>query len=207
MTITNALSRQPTKLDYASPTQFKFNIIKLPKVEYFCTAINIPGISINYVEQQTPLKDIPHPGEKLKYADLQMTFIVDENLENFQEIHGWLYGLGFPDGYSDYKSLTDAGQDRFPTSKSNVSNELGVIRYPAPSQGAAFSDATLMVLTNKNNPVVEVRFKDVFPISLGGLQYNQQATDINYLTCDVIFKYSIYRFANINSSTQTTVTT
>ena len=207
MTITNALSRQPTKLDYASPTQFKFNIFKLPKVEYFCTAINIPGISINYVEQQSPLKDIPHPGEKLKYADLQMTFIVDENLENFQEIHGWLYGLGFPDGYSDYKSLTDAGQDRFPTSKSNVSNELGKVRYPAPSQGAAFSDATLMVLTNKNNPVVEVRFKDVFPVSLGGLQYNQQAADINYLTCDVIFKYSIYRFANINSSTQTTVTT
>ena len=207
MTITNALSRQPTKLDYASPTQFKFNIIKLPKVEYFCTAINIPGISINYIEQQTPLKDIPHPGEKLKYADLQMTFIVDENLENFQEIHGWLYGLGFPDGYSDYKSLMDAGQDRFPTSKGSVSDELGKVRYPAPSQGAAFSDATLMVLTNKNNPVVEVRFKDVFPISLGGLQYNQQATDINYLTCDVIFKYSIYRFANINSSTQTTVTT
>ena len=207
MTITNALSRQPTKLDYASPTQFKFNIIKLPKVEYFCTAINIPGISINYIEQQTPLKDIPHPGEKLKYADLQMTFIVDENLENFQEIHGWLYGLGFPDGYSDYKSLMDAGQDRFPTSKGSVSDELGKVRYPAPSQGAAFSDATLMVLTNKNNPVVEVLFKDVFPISLGGLQYNQQATDINYLTCDVIFKYSIYRFANINSSTQTTVTT
>ena len=207
MTITNALSRQPTKLDYASPTQFKFNIIKLPKVEYFCTAVNIPGISINYVEQQSPLKDIPHPGEKLKYADLQMTFIVDENLENFQEIHGWLYGLGFPDGYSDYKSLMDAGQDRFPTSKGSVSDELGKVRYPAPSQGAAFSDATLMVLTNKNNPVVEVRFKDVSPISLGGLQYNQQATDINYLTCDVIFKYSIYRFANINSSTQTTVTT
>jgi hypothetical protein len=55
--------------------------------------------------------------------------------------------------------------------------------------------------------VVEVRFKDVFPISLGGLQYNQQATDINYLTCDVVFKYSIYKFANIGSSTETTVTT
>jgi hypothetical protein len=176
MTVTNALSRQPTKLDYASPTQFKFNIIKLPKVEYFCTAVNIPGISINYVEQQTPLKDIPHPGEKLKYGDLQMTFIVDENLENFQEIHGWLVGLGFPDGYSDYNTLLEAGKDRFPTSKSSVSNELGKIRYPAPSQGAALSDATLLVLTNKNNPVVEVRFKDVFPISLGGLQYNQQAT-------------------------------
>ena len=100
-----------------------------------------------------------------------------------------------------------AGKDRFPTSKSSVSNEIGKIRYPAPSQGAALSDATLLVLTNKNNPVVEVRFKDVFPISLGGLQYNQQATDVNYLTVDVVFKYSIYNFANVNSPTTTKITT
>ena len=206
MTVTNSYLRQPTKLDYASPTQFKFNVIKLPKVEYFCTSVNIPGISINYVEQQTPLKDIPHPGEKLKYNDLQMSFIVDENLENYQEIHGWLVGLGFPDDHSDYNTLIEAGKDRFPTSKSNVSNELGKIRYPAPSQGAALSDATLMVLTNKNNPVVEVRFKDIFPISLINLEYNQQATDINYLTAQVTFKYSIYNFASINKK-EVTVTT
>jgi hypothetical protein len=206
MTVTNSYLRQPTKLDYASPTQFKFNVIKLPKVEYFCTSVNIPGIAISYVEQQTPLKDIPHPGEKLKYNDLQMSFIVDENLENYQEIHGWLVGLGFPDGYSDYNTLLEAGKDRFPTSKSSVSSELGKIRYPAPSQGAALSDATLMVLTNKNNPVVEVRFKDIFPISLSNLEYNQQATDINYLTAQVTFKYSIYNFASINK-TEVTVTT
>jgi hypothetical protein len=100
-----------------------------------------------------------------------------------------------------------AGKDRFPTSKSSVSSEIGKIRYPAPSQGAALSDATLLVLTNKNNPVVEVRFKDLFPISLGGLQYNQQATDVNYLTVDVVFKYSIYNFANINAPTATKITT
>ena len=35
MTTTNSLTRQPTKLDYASPTQFKFSILKLPKVEFF----------------------------------------------------------------------------------------------------------------------------------------------------------------------------
>ena len=43
MTTTNANNRQPTKLDYAEPTKFRFNVIKLPKVEYFCTAANIPG--------------------------------------------------------------------------------------------------------------------------------------------------------------------
>ena len=33
------------------------------------------------------LKDIPLPGNKLTYEPLQMRFLVDENLENFQEIH------------------------------------------------------------------------------------------------------------------------
>ena len=70
MTVTNSYNRQPTKLDYASPTQFKFGIIKLPKVEYFCTAANIPGITLGNANQPTPLKDIPIPGDKLDYDTL-----------------------------------------------------------------------------------------------------------------------------------------
>ena len=78
MTVTNSLLRQPTKLDYASPTQFKFSILKLPKVEYFCTSVNIPGINLGgNLSQATPLKDVPLPGDKLTYEPLQMTFLVD----------------------------------------------------------------------------------------------------------------------------------
>jgi hypothetical protein len=206
MTTLNSYDRQPTKLDYASPTQFKFSIIKLPKVEYFCTAINVPGVNLNYVEQQTPLKDIPYPGEKLKYGDLLVTFLVDENLENYREIHGWLVGLGFPSDSEQFKTLAESGSDRFPTSRSSVSTEIGKVKFKSPSQGGTVSDATLMILTNKNNPVLEIRFEDIFPISVGQLQYNQQATDIQYLTVEVTFKYKVYNFANPGSS-QTLITT
>ena len=61
MTTINSNTRQPTKLDYASPTQFKFTIIKLPKVEYFCTAANIPSITLGSANQSTPFRDIPIP--------------------------------------------------------------------------------------------------------------------------------------------------
>jgi len=205
MTVTNSYTRQPTKIDYASPTQFKFNIIKLPKVEYFCTAINVPGISLNFQEQRTPLKDIPVPGEKLTYQDLDVTFLVDENLENYQELHNWLTGLGFPTDHTEYAALSNANTDRFPTSSGSVSREIGKVKYGAPNAGSTLSDATLMILTSKNNPVVEIRFSDLFPISIGPLQYNQQATDVNYLTVNCVFKYQIYKFANVGSST-TTVT-
>ena len=163
MTTINSQSRQPTKQDYADPTKFKFSIIKLPKVEYFCTQVNLPGVSIsdNYT-QPTPFRDIPLPGEKLRYEPLSMTFLVDENLENYQEIHGWLRGLGFPGGHEEFKKLLDSGADRFPTSKSSVLPDAGRSKFAAPNTGAIFSDATLNILTSKNNPVTEVRFQDCF---------------------------------------------
>ena len=207
MTTTNANNRQPTKLDYASPTQFKFSVIKLPKVEYFCTAVNLPGISLadNY-SQPTPFRNIPLPGEKLEYEPLSMTFLVDENLENYQEIHGWLRGLGFPGGYDEFKTLLDAGADRFPTSKNSKLGDAGRVKFGAAGQGGIFSDATLNILTSKNNPVTEVRFSDLFPISLSALQYNQQANDTDYLTATVTFEYKLYDFATSNAS-RTTITT
>ena len=207
MTVTNSLSRQPTKLDYASPTQFKFSIIKLPKVEYFCTAVNIPGITLGgTMSQPSPLKDIPIPGEKLTYEPLQMTFLVDENLENFQEIHGWLVGLGFPRDYSEFRDLVSSGNDRFPSKNQSISTEIGKVKYGSPNVGGTYSDATLTILTSKNNSQLEVRFRNMFPTGLTGLSYNQQAADVDYLTATVSFEYEIYDFATTGSST-TSVTT
>ena len=206
MTTVNSFSRQPTSLDYASPTQFKFQITKLPKVEYFCTAVNVPSLSLSEVRQPTPFVDLPLPGTTLTYGTLSMTFLVDENLENFQEIHGWMVGLGFPRSHTEFQNLISAGSDRFPISSSNVSTEPGKVKFGTADQGPTFSDATLTVLSSKNNPQVEIRFRDLFPVSLTGLQYDQQAADVEYLTSTVTFRYTIYDFANVGSAT-TQVTT
>ena len=139
MTETNTLSRQPTKLDYASPNQFKFNITKLPKVEYFCTSVNVPGITLGTIRQETPLKDIPLPGEKLTYGNLVMTFLVDEDLENFREIHGWLTGIGFPQDRKQFRDILGSGSDRFPTSSgSNLKTDPGKTTYSAVGTGAIY---------------------------------------------------------------------
>ena len=208
MTVTNAYSRQPTKQDYASPTQFKFQITKLPKVEYFCTAANIPGISIPSPQQPTPLADIPLPGETISFEDLSVTFMVDENLENYREIHGWMYGIGFPISRTQFGSLVDANNDRFPTTgKDSLATDPGKTKYGAKPLGPIFSDATLNVLTSKNNANIEVRFSDVFPTALSGLSFDQQADDVNYLSATVTFKYKVFEFATKSASrTSNTVT-
>ena len=60
-----------------------------------------------------------------------------------------------------------------------------------------YSDAFLMILSNKNNPILNVNFQNVFPTSLSGLDYKQGATDVEYMTADVTFKYQIYKFESV----------
>ena len=76
VTATSPLARQPDKLDYASPTQFRFGIHQLPKVEFFTVGVNLPGITLPVATYPTPFKDIPLMGEKLDYANLSINFIV-----------------------------------------------------------------------------------------------------------------------------------
>ena len=63
----SSITRQPTQLDYASPTQFKFGIAQLPKVEFFTTAANLPGITMVDSIFPTPFKDIPVIYRRLKW--------------------------------------------------------------------------------------------------------------------------------------------
>ena len=189
-TETSPLNRQPTALDYSSPTQFRFLINQLPKVQYFTTEANIPGITLGEGQFNTPLKDIELLGDKLTYEDLTITFIVDENLENYIEMHTWLTGIGFPKDrkqFSEFRSATS----NMSVKTRGESNDIGDVRASTPEL-AMTSDSVLTILTNKNNPVVECRFRDVFPTSLSVLTYSQNQTDVEYLTATVNFKYKIY---------------
>jgi len=190
MATQKTFSRQPTKLDYSSPTQFRFLINQLPKVEYFTTEANIPGITLGEGQFNTPFKNIDILGDKLTYENLTISFIVDENLENYIEMHSWLTGIGFPADrkqFSEFRSTTS----NMSTKTRGESKDIGDVRASTPEL-PMYSDATLTILTNKNNPVVECRFADVFPTSLSGLDYNQNQTDVEYLTATVNFKYKIY---------------
>ena len=194
-TETSPLNRQPTALDYSSPTQFRFLINQLPKVQYFTTEANLPGITLDELELGSPLKDLPLLGSKLTYDDLTITFIVDENLENYIEMHTWLTGIGFPKDRSQFKDFRSTTSN-MSTKTRGESNDIGDVRATTPEL-AMTSDAVMTILTNKNNPVVECRFKDVFPTSLNGLTYSQNQTDVEYLTAEVNFKYQIYEIVTL----------
>ena len=191
MTDTNIIDRTPTKFDYASPIQFRFKMTKLPQVEFFVQTANIPGIALGSTSFETPLKDIAGVGDKVTYQTLDVSFLVDENLNNYKEIHDWITSLGFAQSHDQFKSLQATGADRFPGTTSSTAATGTSIAQPL-DEGGTYSDATLTVLNSKNIAVTEIRFRNVYPISLGSLSYDIKASDVDYLQVSSSFNYLNY---------------
>jgi hypothetical protein len=187
-TAQSPLARQPDKLDYASPTQFKFGIHQLPKVEFFTVSANVPSISVGVVTHPTPFKNIPIAGEKLTYENLSITFQIDEYLENYISLHNWMKGIGFPTDRQEFRTFRDVTSNTPASGKTPPTDLVG----KAVPDRALYSDAYLMILSNKNNPIVEVNFQNIFPISLSALEFTQTVTDIEYMTATAEFAYQIY---------------
>ena len=156
---------------------------------------NLPGITLSETVQNTPFKDIPIMGNKLDYEDLSVTFICDEYLENYTSLHEWMTAIGFPknrDQFSTFRSTTS----NTPTDTRGSSKDIGDVGVSTAIRGM-FSDATLVILSNKNNPIVQVKYADVFPTSLSSLDFNQNATDVEYLQATATFKYKLYEIETI----------
>ena len=192
-TAQSPIARQPDQLDYASPTQFRFGIHQLPKVEFFTVSANLPGITLPVITYPTPFTDISLMGEKLDYANLSISFIVDEYLENYISLHNWMVGIGFPEKREQFQIYRDVTSNT-PASGKTPPVDLAGKAIPDKS---LFSDAFIQILSNKNNPIVEVNFENIFPISLSALDYTQNATDVDYMVATADFAYQIYEIKTL----------
>ena len=195
MATSKTIDRQPTKLDYASPTQFRFGINQLPKVEFFTVAATVPSITMGDAIFPTPFKDIPVMGDKLTYENLSISFIVDEYLENYISLHEWMTAIGFPKSRTQFKDFR-ANTSNVAQATQGTSQDIGDVQPSTPAN-ALFSDAYLMILSNKNNPIVEITFHNMYPVSLGALEYSQGAADVEYITVSADFAYQIYEIKTL----------
>ena len=177
--------KQIANRNYMSPLGFKLVLTKTPKVDFLCQSANIPSISMGTAIQPSYLKDIPVPGDKVLYDDLNVRFLVDEKMENYLAIHKWITGLGYPESIGQYRQLKP--DDKRTDRRVNDSADPLYFQY---------SDATLQVLNSNYKPSVLINFKDAFPVSLSTLDFDVTTRDYNYFTAEVTFKYTIYNITD-----------
>lgn len=82
---------QPKNRNFLAPSGFKLNLEIFAGVDFFCQQVSIPGIDVPNAELPTRYRNIPVAASGgLRYEDLQVTFIVDEDLENYLTIWNWI---------------------------------------------------------------------------------------------------------------------
>ena len=172
--------------NFLSPVGFKFGLKRSPGVAFFCNQANIPSLDLGIAVQPSYLKDIDVPGDKIQFGDLNLRFLVDEDLVNYMEMQNWIRGLGFPDSMKDFNDLE----------KENI---LGMNKFGQEGDNI-YSDGTLQILSSNLVPKFQVVFNDLFPYSLSTISFDATDTDIEYFTADVSFKYTIYNLTDLENN-------
>ena len=187
-------TQQPTLYDYATGTQWRLAINRLPKTTWFCTAANVPGITLGEAQYATPMTDMIVTGDKLTFETLNITFLVDEELQNYRELWDWLVGIGSPVNHSQWETTLSKGDGAI---RSFATPDADPRTKSTYEESNLYSDATLIVYNSKNIAKVDIKFKNMFPTSLSALEYSQELTDVEYFKASATFRYLYYEFETV----------
>ncbi len=95
----SALNRNPENTNLLQPTKFLLTFSRIETTQYFCQSVNIPTITLGEVDRVTPFLDMYSPGTKLKYDPLDISFIIDEELQSWKNLYDWFISIADPDGF------------------------------------------------------------------------------------------------------------
>lgn len=172
----SALANNPSNLNFLSPLNFNFRLKRAPNLNFFIQKINLPGISFPSITETNPFVNIPIAGDHLQYGDLSVTFKVDEDLNNYLEIHNWIRALTFPDNFTEFANIS---------------------KNPEYTGEGVTSDLTLIISNSVKIPNYEVQFRNAYPTSLSALSFQTTDTTVEFISATVTFKYLMYDIVKI----------
>ena len=163
-------NKQIENRNFLSPIGFKFLLAEYPKIPYFAQSANIPSMNLGIQQQSTPLRQLPLEGF-ITYDPLNLTFLIDEDMENYMILHNWIRALGTPDTYQ----------------------ERGVFTESKKKQNKEFrTDATLAILNSNFNLNLNCVFQDIIPQSLSAMEFNATIDGTEYATASASFQFLSY---------------
>lgn len=164
--------------NFLSGIGFQFSLKKLPGVSFYCQSANVPSQNLSVATQATRFNTLPEPGDEVNYDDLTIRFLVDENLKNYRSIHDWIRYLGHPESADDWSTFADGES------------------YSEKQ----YSDGVIFILDSNFNKKYRIYFKDLFPVSLSGLNFDSTYTDTEYFAVDATFKFSIFEIEEVGAT-------
>ena len=152
---------QPMNRNFLNPIGYLLKLEKFEGVDFFCQTANVPDLAMPTIEVSSPFRGLPIvPGGGVTFGDFSVRFIVDEDLVNYNAVHSWIRDAG----NADQMARTIQEDD-------------------------IYTNGQLHIVTSQYNPAFIVEFRNLFPVSLSGLQFDATMSDAEYITAEVIFKH------------------
>lgn len=168
--LSGAVGSNPQNTNPLIPTNFLFNLKKIPNLTYFIQEFTLPESSSEAMTTEWAVgPTVKFPKSGFTYGSLTIKFLINEDFSNYYEIIRWmLEGTG----YSEF-----------------------IVTQPKNENAA--DDASLILLTNKKNPYRRIEFRSLIPTELSGIDFANDVADITTLTATVKFSISGYRIVNL----------
>lgn len=155
--------------NYLSPIGFQLNLEIFKGVDFLCQRVNLPDLNMPFTEVPTRFRSFPIvPGGGVTFGDLNISFIIDEDLINYKSIHNWILKNGGANGMT------------------------------TPNDGPEYSSAQLLILTSNFNVMHIIDFEKIFPISLTPIEFDASDTSAEYFSASVTFKFTNYTIRDKN---------
>lgn len=136
--------------------------------ELNCQKANLPGCTIPEVNQPTTLgTTIPVPTMQFNYETLNVEFIVDSELENWQSIYSWMRNLANIETDTEY-NLT----------YQDWHHQADLVIYDPTTNAAK----------------ITARFSYIVPSKLSGLVFQTDSADVIIQKATCQFKFAYYTF-------------
>jgi hypothetical protein len=158
------IGNQPINTNLALNTNFRFILKKVPNVTYFCTSITSPQSTSTPISlDYITAAPLKIPGGRVT-TDISIRFIISEDFSNYMEMVKW-FRSGMP--YRDFTEIV-------------------------PEALAGPSDAQMLLLSNKKNPIFMINYRNMIPTNLSGFTLSHAESEPSVLTATVQFVYDTY---------------
>lgn len=165
----NSLIREPDTVNTMLNTNFKFSLSRIPNVQFWCTSVNIPSITIGEIAVPNRFISLHVPGSSIQLDQLRVSFLLDEEFSNWNEINKWMHSI-VP--FEDFTEILN-------------------------NESLYYSDITIHCLNSAKNPNLKFTFKKAFPVLLDGFDLNVALNEPEPISVNATFAFESFAMEKV----------
>ena len=155
---------KPSTNNQLTNNRFTFFLRRCPILTHFCQRVNLPSISFGTSIQENPTGiEIRRPGTRYALEEINVGFIVDENMQTWLEIYNWMKSIGIYE--HNHEVLRESDK---------------------------ISDAYLIITNSAFKPIVTVAFHNIFPVLLSSIDLDVSVLDVDPVLANATFSFTHY---------------